>query len=206
VKHRGAASPTVDPLRSRSGGFVCAVLLVMTFGAVLLLPARPSSAQDKSLEYAVKATYLYKFIPFIAWPGNIFVSPASPFDICIAGDTNFGILVSNAVAGQSVDRHAIAVRRVTTLAEEGSCQVLFIGGDDPTVMNASLGAVRGKPVLTVTDAAPRGEHGVVNFVLLDDRVRFEIDLGQAARNGIAISSKLLSLAATVQPAAPVRQP
>jgi hypothetical protein len=61
-------------------------------------------------------------------------------------------------------------------------------------------------VLTVTDAAPSGVHGIVNFVLLDDRVRFEIDLGQAARNGIAISSKLLSLAVTVQPAPAGRQP
>jgi hypothetical protein len=166
----------------------------------------PAEAQDRSLEYAVKATYLYKFIPFVAWPGNTFTSPASPFDICIIGDSSFAILVANAVAGQSVDRHAIAVRRVTSLTEESSCQLLYIGGDDPAVVSASLAAVRGKPVLTVTDAAPDGEHGVVNFVLMDERVRFEIDLAQAARNGIAISSKLLSLAVSVQPAPTTRQP
>ena len=37
----------------------------------------PAAAQDRTLEYSVKATYLYKFIPFIAWPVNAFASPAS---------------------------------------------------------------------------------------------------------------------------------
>jgi hypothetical protein len=165
-----------------------------------------AAAQDRSLEYAVKATYLYKFVPFVAWPSNTFASPASRFDICIIGDPDFAILVANAVAGQSVSNHAIAVRRVTTLAEESSCQILFIGGGDAAVTSAALVAVRGKPVLTVTDAAPSGDRGIVNFVLLGDRVRFEIDLGQAARNGIAISSKLLSLAVAVEPAPVGRQP
>jgi hypothetical protein len=177
--------------------------------AAILALARagyPAAAQDRTLEYSVKATYLYKFIPFVAWPVNAFASPASSFDICIIGDSNFAILVTNAVAGQSVDRHAVAVRRVSTTAEESSCQVLFIGSGDAAVVNAALIAARGKPILTVTDSTPSDEHGIVNFVLLDDRVRFEIDLGQAARNGIAISSKLLSLAVTVQPATPARQP
>jgi hypothetical protein len=184
--------------RLRSIGAVAMLVLAWAGGS--------AAAQDRSLEYAVKATYLYKFIPFVAWPSGTFSTAASPFDICIIGDSSFAVLVTNGVAGQNNGGHPLAVRRVTTIAEESTCQVLFISNGDAAVMNAALVAVRGKPVLTVTDAAPSGEHGVVNFVLLGDRVRFEIDLGQAARNGIAISSKLLSLAVTVQPAPAGRQP
>lgn len=184
--------------RLRSIGVVAMLALVWAGG--------PAAAQDRSLEYAVKATYLYKFVPFVAWPSGALGSPTSPFSICIIGDSNFGILVGNAVAGQSLDQRAVAVRRVTTIAEESACQVLFVGDDKPDILSAALTAVRGKPVLTVTDAAPSGQHGVVNFVLVGDRVRFEIDLGQAARNNIAISSKLLSLAMTVQPATGARSP
>jgi hypothetical protein len=184
--------------RLRSIGVVAMLALVWAGG--------PAAAQDRSLEYAVKATYLYKFVPFVAWPPGALASPASPFNICIIGDTNFAVLVADAVTGQTLDQRAIAVRRVTTIAEESACQVLFIGADEPDVLSAALTAVRGKPVLTVTDAAPSGQHGVVNFVLAGDRVRFEIDLGQAARGGIAISSKLLSLAVAVQPATAARSP
>ena len=168
--------------------------------------AGSAAAQDRSLEYAVKATYLYKFVPFVAWPNGAFIAPTSPFEICIVGESNFANLVANGVAGQNAGGHSLAVRRITKIAEENNCQVLFVGAEDPGVLAATLLAVRGKPVLTVTDAAPDGEHGVVNFVLREDRVRFEIDLGQAARNGIAISSKLLSLAVAVQPSTTVRPP
>lgn len=48
-------------------------------------------------------------------------------------------------------------------------------------------------MLTVTDQA-EGAGGIVNFVLRENRVRFTIDPRAAAENGLAISSKLLSLA------------
>jgi hypothetical protein len=183
---------------------------LLALGAAVMfalgLGAGSASAQDRSLEYAVKATYLYKFVPFVAWPSGAFAAPTSPFEICILGESSFAGLVAVGVTGQSAEGHSLAVRRVTTTTEESGCQVLFVSGDDRAVLSAALVAVRGKPVLTVTDAAPDGEHGVVNFVLRGDRVRFEIDLGQAARNGIAISSKLLSLAVEVQPAAGTRSP
>ena len=53
-------------------------------------------------------------------------------------------------------------------------------------------------MLTVTDK-DRGGGGVVQFVNLNGRIRFEIDLAAAARNGLAISSKLLGLALNVRP-------
>lgn len=166
----------------------------------LLSGAGSAAAQDRTLEYAVKATYLYKFVPFVDWPDGAFAAPTSPFEICIVGGSNFADLVANGVAGQSAEGgHSFAVRRVTTAAEEKGCQILFVSSDNAAVIDTALVAVRDKPVLTVTDAAPSGERGIVNFVLLGDRVRFEIDLGQAARNGIAISSKLLSLAVEVRP-------
>ena len=63
-----------------------------------------------------------------------------------------------------------------------------------------LGATRGTPVLTVTDAAREaGSQGIINFVNVDNRVRFEIDLRSAAENQLDISSKLLNVASKVRP-------
>lgn len=180
-----------------------------TAAIMLALGAAAGSAapQDRSLEYAVKATYLYKFVPFVEWPSGAFATPTSPFEICVLGGGQFAELVAHGIAGQSTEGgHAFAVRLVTAVAEENGCQILFIESEDAAVLEAALLAVRGKPVLTVTDAAPAGEQGIINFVLLGDRVRFEIDLAQAARNGIAISSKLLSLAVEVRPAPAGTQP
>ena len=59
-------------------GLVCVALLM------------PAAAQTPSLESAVKAAYLTKFIPFIQWPDTAFASPAAPVTICVLGDDPFG--------------------------------------------------------------------------------------------------------------------
>ncbi|HEU5335061.1 MAG TPA: YfiR family protein, partial [Terriglobales bacterium] len=54
------------------------------------------------------------------------------------------------------------------------------------------------PVLTVGDSGdflPLG--GVINFVVEQDRVRFEISLAAAQRQRLKISSKLLAVARVV---------
>jgi hypothetical protein len=59
--------------------------------------------------------------------------------------------------------------------------------------------VEGTSVLTVTDAARTpNARGIIHFVVQNDRVRFHIDERAAARNGLSISSKLLSLALSVR--------
>jgi hypothetical protein len=51
----------------------------------------------------------------------------------------------------------------------------------------------------VTDARPDARaHGIINFVIEGNRVRFEIDLNAAAENHLLISSKLLNLAVRVR--------
>jgi hypothetical protein len=155
-----------------------------------LVPA-PVLAQD-SLEYAVKATYLYKFAPFVEWPERAFDTPASPYVVCVAGDDPFGPILDRATAGQSFGERPVMVRRTAISAPDAGCHTLY------TASPEALAAVRGRPVLTVTDAARGDAKGIVNFVLQNNRVRFEIDLRQAADNGLPISSKLLTLATQVR--------
>lgn len=171
-----------------------------------LIAGGPAWAQDSALEYAVKATYLYKFAPFVTWPASVFPSPTSPLDICVLGDDAFAKLVGDAVAGQSLAAHPFVVQRLQAASEAGSCQILFVAGGDPSVLGATLRALRGKPILTVTDAAGNEPRGIINFVVADARVRFEINLAEATRDQLTISSKLLSLALSVQAASTPEDP
>lgn len=167
--------------------------LAASLGCVALL--MPAAAQTPSLEYAVKAAYLTKFIPFIQWPDTAFASPGAPVTICVLGDDPFGASLDKAASGaKSVDR-PILVRRLSE-PDPAACQLLFVGGGDPAVAGAALEAMKGRAVVTVTDAnaAPGG---VISFVVVGNRVRFDIDDSLAAQGGITISSKLLGLARAV---------
>jgi hypothetical protein len=167
--------------------------------AMFLVAAGGNALAQTSLELAIKATYLYKFGPFVDWPAAAFDSPTSTVNICVVGVDPFGAVLDQAVTGQRLAQHPIAVRRL--LGPEPHCHIAFIAGTDAFVAQA-LDALRGTPVLTVTDVAPgNASHGIVNFVIDGNHVRFDIDADAAARNGISISSKLLSLARSVRPRA-----
>lgn len=166
------------------------------------LAAAPALAQSPGnpLELAVKATYLYKFGPFVNWPQTVFDSASSPVVLCVVGEDPFRAVLDEAVAGQKIGERPLALNRLSRLERQSGCHIAYISGSPAQSVDAALDAVRGAPVLTFTDAA-RGSaaKGIIHFVVSDDRVRFEIDEYAAAENGITISSKVLSLAISVRP-------
>jgi hypothetical protein len=152
---------------------------------------------DGSIEYAVKGAYLYKMLPFVEWPATVFPAPNSPVTICIVGHDPFGAALDKAVADQHVGAHPIAVHR-NAAPGDTTCQAVFISfaGDGTGVQ--ALQAFDGRPVLTVTDSGGPAQ-GIVSFVIDRNHVRFDINDAEAGRDGLTISSKLLSLARKVQP-------
>jgi hypothetical protein len=164
--------------------------------------AQSQLAQSGSLEYAVKATYLYKFGPFVEWPGAAFESPSSAINLCVVGDDPFGEILDQAVSGQRIGERPVAVRRLRTVGRESGCHIMYVAGSDAQSVAEILDTVRGTPVLTITDSAQDARaKGIIHFVIHDNRVRFEIDDYAAAGNGLMISSKVLSLALSVRPRA-----
>ena len=115
--------------------------------------------------------------------------------ICVIGEDPFGSVLDRAVSGQKVGERPIVLRRQDAPGEGADCQIAYIAGSSDQAVADALRALRGTPVLTVTslprDAQPKG---IVNFVIDDNKVRFQIDNELAASSGLAISSKLLSLA------------
>lgn len=162
-------------------------------GALVLLGlAGPAAAQP--LEYAAKAQYLYKFAPFVEWPAEAFASATSPFNVCVLGDAPFGETLETATRDQRVYERRVAVHKLQSVKADTSCHVLYVGRSRTQSAADALRVVRGRPVLTVTDASQGVRGGVVHFLLRRGRVKFAIDLDRARNQGLVVSSKLLGLA------------
>jgi hypothetical protein len=159
---------------------------------LLVVPAR--AASPPSLEYAVKASYLYKFAPFVGWPARAFADSRSSFRICVAGEDPFGSVLDQVVRGQRVDGHPVVVQRLAVAGRGMGCHILFAGRSDRQSPAEMLKAVGDEPVLTVTDKSRGTSGGMIEFVMQGGRVRFSVDGAAALANGLPISSKLLQLA------------
>lgn len=180
--------------RLRSGSALALVALGMA-----LLPGRASAA-DESVEYAVKAAFLHKFGSFVEWPATAFASPTSPFQLCVVGEDPFGAALDKAVSGQQIARRPVEVRRLKTVKPDSGCHIVYLAASETQRLAQINEALRGSSVLTVSDGrSPGAAMGIINFVIKDDRVRFDIDDEAAAQNRLAISSKLLSVALSVKP-------
>ena len=162
--------------------------------AALVLSASAHAAEWDTLEYAVKATFVYKFAPFVTWPADVRKDGAFP--ICASGSDRVAPLIPAAVRGQEVDGGPINVRQIKSPDEIQGCAILYIAAPDSSNARDLLAATRGKPILTITDAGGDA-HGIIDFRVVDGHVRFDIDENLAAEGGLTISSKLLSLASAV---------
>jgi hypothetical protein len=155
----------------------------------------PARAGDASLEYAVKANYLYKFTPFVEWPPAAFESSTSPFNLCVAGHDPFGVAMDKVIRDRRVADHPVMVIRLPVVAKGAACHLLFMGRSRVQTPQQMLAAVAGQPVLTVADQDLTAKGAMVQFVMVEGRVRFEIRSDAVQAGGLTLSSKLLALSA-----------
>lgn len=155
-------------------------------------------AQETAAEALVKAAYIDKLPQFVHWPASA-LAPGF-FVLCVIGQSQSEQLLDRAVAGDSVQQHPIVVRRLDVFSSDTRCQMIFIDSEPVETVVQVLAAVRGKPVLTITNGEiDQGAVGIVNFIVMDGQVRFQVDRAEARRSGLDISSKLLGVAAGIVP-------
>jgi hypothetical protein len=169
----------------RSGRFLLQCWLVLA----ALAAAAPARAQNVPLEYRVKAAYLFNFAKFVEWPAP--TPPSRPFTLCIARPDPFGGVLADIVRGESINGRPIVTR--TIAAPDTGCDVVFVPrGAQPAPYRR---AARTAPMLTVGDDPHfLDQGGIVQFVIDNNSVRFDISPDAAARAGLQISSRLMRVA------------
>lgn len=183
------------------GRQVTRTLRIAIVAFALLAPAWRST-QASSLEYAVKAAFLFNFAKFVEWPRSALASDQRPLVICVLGADPFGKDLDEITHGRSVQSHRIEIRRLPVAppatskhAPATECAILFVGRDDVSAARQVLSSLRDRPILTVgEDPDFTASGGCLRFFLADQKVRFEINLQAIDRAHLKVSSKLLSLA------------
>jgi len=178
----------------RGRHIVAALMLVMGAGSAFPLEAQ---AQDAG-EYSVKAAFLYNFAKFVEWPPEA-LGGGSPVVLGVLGDDPFGASIDQTVAGKTANGRQILIRRLRWGQDLKQCQILFISSSERKRLKQILDALRGSSVLTVGDMEQFSQQGgMIQFVIDQSRVRFEVNVGAAEQARLRLSSKLLALARSVR--------
>lgn len=170
----------------------------LAMSALLYLVVAQAGAQPAVQPYQIEAVFLFNFTQFVSWPPGAFADAHAPIVICVLGEDPFGTYLDDTVRGEHIDERPLVVRRYRRVEELGPCHVLFVGRDQAAQLQLVLAAVRGHPVLTVADIDGFGAvGGMVRFVVENRHVRLRINIAAARAENLAISAKLLRIAAIV---------
>ncbi|WP_367359348.1 YfiR family protein [Syntrophus sp. (in: bacteria)] len=145
----------------------------------------------------VKAAFVYNFIKFVFWPRESMPPDAPDITLCVLGNDPLGNALES-LSGKAASGKALSVKRIASRDEASICQVLYICRSESRQVKEILKDLP-RGVLTIGDMKNFAAFGgMINFVIKDRKVSFEINPDAAATGEMQISSKLLRLAKLVR--------
>lgn len=163
------------------------------------------SAQDNAAarERRVKAAFIFKFAGFVEWPETAFPQPFTAVTIAVIGDDELAAELSAITAGRAVEGRPLTIRKTRSLEAVADAHMVFVGRAEIARLPQLAKLARARPVLILTDAPNALAQGsMINFMLVERRVKFEIHLEEAERHELKLSSRLLAVAQTVRRGSP----
>jgi len=151
-------------------------------------------------EHEVKAAFLYKFLSFVEWPAQSFARAGAPLVIGVVGADDVHFALQEIVPGRSAQGRPLELRKLKDGERPAGVHMLFVG----RAAAASLPKLPAQPgLLVVSETEGALEQGaMINFLRVEDRVRFEVAPEAAERRGLRISSRMLAVAQQVRPGRP----
>jgi hypothetical protein len=170
------------------------------FIAILLLSiAVPTAAGAALSEYQVKAALIYNLAKFVEWPTSALPDSQPSIVLCILGQDPFGANLQQTIAGKMVHGRALEMRRIREIGAAQGCHILFISSSERSRLPQILDAFQKRPVVTIGEMDQFAQlGGMVNLIIEENRVQFEINIDTAERAGLTISSRALKLARIVR--------
>jgi hypothetical protein len=179
------------------------ILFILLMLASWQVSAVHGEERSAGLEDRVKAAFLYKFTGYIEWPPTAFAESDSPLVIGVLGDQAMVDELAYIVVDRLVNNRRLSVVRVMQDDALDDLHILFIRNGDVGALEPVIRRAHQHSVLVVTEMPGALQHGsVINFILVEQRVRFEISQDTAERSGLKLSSRLLAVAERVEGAAP----
>lgn len=174
--------------------------LIAYAAAMLLAGAAHAQLPQGASEPALKAAMLFNFAIFTEWPQDT-LAPSMPLRVCTFQGNGLQAALTD-MQDKVINGHRMSLRVLSTgtpASQLAGCHVLALDGRDRDRWTSLRDELTGTSVLTIADDRVIGAEGAMISLNIDNhRIGFDVDLGPVRRARLALSSKLLRLARSVQ--------
>jgi len=148
---------------------------------------------DTDREYGLKAAYLLSFARFVYWPEGTNEDEIKHFNICVYGVNPFAGNLQR-VTKKKIKKKEIKLLVTDSVKKLSACNIVFISKSESDNYLSVLEMVP-VGVLTVSDIVGFSEAGgMIEFLRLNNKIKFDINLKESQASGIKYRSQLLEVA------------
>jgi hypothetical protein len=142
----------------------------------------------------VEAAYLFNFAKFMHAPAH----SADSFTIAVVGKSPIGPMLETITANEQIDGRPLKVVQAASVEQARNCDIVLLSETETPRMDKDLAALAGSNALTVSNAPDFAQHGgMIEFKIVNNRVRFIVNLDAANKAKVTLSSELLKVAMSV---------
>jgi len=153
-----------------------------------------SAQQNAEQEANLKAAFIYNFTKYIDWGSY---EHGNDFIIAVAGESPITQSLQEIARTSRVDDKIMIIKKVARPSDIDDCNILFITKECRYPLDFLLKKA-GPGVLTISEEDGFAERGTAfNFVILNDRLKFEANLKAISSAGLKAGAQLLKLAIIV---------
>ena len=148
------------------------------------------SAQEP-INYAIHANIIYRFTKYINWPQY---KKSGDFVIGIVGNSPLFGELKRFVTNKTVGEQKIILSQFPPNSAAYDCHILFISDDASKSLKKIITATEGEPILLVSETNGFSDRGsCINFNMVEERLRLEINKDNIEERNLDIASELLNL-------------
>lgn len=139
-----------------------------------------------------QAMFIYNFSRLIEWPDSY---KSGPFVIGSLGNSATYNELENYTKNKTVGSQPIQIRKFSSAAEIGNCHILFVPFNRTRDIAEVISAIGSKSTLIIAEKSGAIDEGAaINFLIIGDKLKFEVKPDNATSRRIKMSSKLSEMA------------
>lgn len=177
--------------RHRNGIFG---LLTLSVFLVFLPVSFTHSSDLQDSEREVKAAFIHHFCAYVTWPQT---PENAQYVVGVAASNKTTRLVKQRLEEKLNGICQLRVRVVRPEDDLRDIHILYVTRDANLPLANFRALAQNPAILTISEEGNIPQRGMINFVIHDNYVRFQISKSRAEETGLRMSSQLLEVAVQV---------
>lgn len=166
--------------------------LTLAFLSIFLVLFSLQTVKAQSTIGQAQAVFIYNFTRLIEWPADY---KTGDFIIGVYGSSDVFNEVKGFCNGKMVGAQPITVTKFVKFEDIGKCHIVFVAFSKSKEIATITAKISANKTLIISEKKGALEDGsTINFVVIEDKLKFELKAGNGIKNGLKIHSNLETMA------------